>query len=166
MIRAAVAQGWGAATAKACGQPFPDCDRCRRPGSEELRKSWGCDHESVRQVWESTCPRCSGIDSDCTRCEGTGIVAYRRCPASIIRETRPALQVHIDLLLRAYSHYDRRNVLPVRGAWLDQSRSFLSGVDLIDAERAYWDGILHEHQEREVERSRMKSQAAQRRGGR
>jgi hypothetical protein len=164
VIRAAVAQGWGAATAKACGKPFPDCDRCRRAGSEELRKSWGCDSPSNRTVWESTCPRCAGTDSDCVRCEGKGTVGYNRCPASMIKEAHPAQQIHIDLLLRAYSHYDRRNVMPVAGAWLDQSRSFLSGVDLIDAERGYWEGLHREHNEREMERTKMQSQAAQRRG--
>ena len=81
----------------------------------------------------------------------------------MIREANPGLQVHIDLLLRAYSHYDRRNVLPVSGAWMDQSRSFLAGVDLIDSERGYWDGLLREHQEREVERSRRQAQQARRR---
>ena len=91
------------------------------------------------------------------------MVSYKRCPASMIREANPGLQVHIDLLLRAYSHYDRRNVLPVSGAWMDQSRSFLAGVDLIDSERGYWDGLLREHQEREVERSRRQAQQARRR---
>jgi len=81
----------------------------------------------------------------------------------MIREAPPSLQVHIDLLLRAYSHYDRRNVLPVQGAWMDQSRSFLAGVDLIDAERGYWDTQLREHQEREMERSKRQAQVQKRR---
>jgi hypothetical protein len=167
VIRAAVAQGWGAATAKACGKPFPDCDRCRRPRSAELRKSWGCDEEARRPVWESSCPRCAGTDSECGRCSGSGEVDYRRCPSAVLREAHPALRVHIDLLLRAYSHYDRRNVLPVQGAWMDQSRSFLAGVDLIDSERSYWEAQLRDHQEREAERSRqqmkMSSSRARRR---
>lgn len=81
----------------------------------------------------------------------------------MIRESDPGFQVHIDLLFRSYSHYDRRNVLPVDGAWLDQSRSFLAGVDLIDAERAFWERQLHDHQQREIERSRRQTQAQQRR---
>ena len=164
MIRAAVAQGWGAATAKACGKPFPDCTRCRRPGSQELRKSWGCDEPSSRTVWESSCPRCSGTDSECERCGGEGTVGHNRCPAAMMQGCHPAQQVHVDLLLRAYSHYDRRNVLPVSGAWMDQSRSFLAGVDLIDAERAFWDGIHRDHHDQEMERNKMKSQMSQRRG--
>lgn len=90
-------------------------------------------------------------------------MAHRRCPEAMLREAHPGLQVHIDLLLRAYSHYDRRNVLPVQGAWMDQSRSFLAGVDLIDAERGYWEGQLRDHQEREMERARRMSQSTQRR---
>ena len=166
MIRAAVAQGWGAAISKECGKPFPDCGRCRRPGSTELRKAWGCDTEAERIVWESTCPRCAGTDSDCNLCEGSGTVGYRRCPAAIMREASPALTVHLDLLLRAYSHYDRRNVLPVAGGWMDQSRSFLAGVDLIDAERGHWDGIRQEHHQRETDRAQAQAQAASRKGRR
>lgn len=166
MIRAAVAQGWGAAVARACNQPFPDCGRCRRPGNDLLRVSWGCDEEADRDVWESSCPRCAGTDMNCSRCEGRGEIAYRRCPSAMIREASPGVQIHLDLLLRAYSHYDRRNVLPVAGAWLDQSRSFLAGVDLIDAERAYWDKIRYDHDDREMKRTKAVSQASAGRGGR
>jgi hypothetical protein len=72
----------------------------------------------------------------------------------MVREAPRGMQVHLDLLMRAYSHYDRRNVLPAAGAWLDQSRSFLCGVDLIDSERGYWDKIRTEHEWREMERSK------------
>jgi len=83
----------------------------------------------------------------------------------MLREASPSLQVHLDLLLRAYSHYDRRNVLPARGAWMDQTRSFLSGVDLIDAERGFWEGLRREHHDRESKRAEMQANVA-RRGGR
>ena len=159
MIRAAVAQGWGAAVAKACKQPFPDCGRCRRPGSTQLRISWGCDEEASREVWESTCPRCAGENSECSRCEGSGTVAHRRCPSSMVREAPPGFRLGLDLLMRAYSHYDRRNVLPVAGAWLDQSRSFLAGVDLIDWERSHWERIRIDHEQSELERSQQASRA-------
>ena len=59
-----------------------------------------------------------------------------------------------------------RNVLPVAGAWLDQSRSFLAGVDLIDAERGFWDNIRNEHDMREMERSRAQSRMASQKGRR
>ena len=160
MIRAAVAQGWGSAVAKACKQPFPDCSRCRRPESLNQRVSWGCDEEAERDVWESSCPRCAGTDTGCARCDGAGEVTYRRCPSAIVREAPMGMQVQLDLLMRAYSHYDRRNVLPSQGAWLDQSRSFLAGVDLIDAERGYWDQIRIDHEQREMDRARKSSQGA------
>ena len=163
MIRAAVAQGWGSAVARACKQPFPDCARCRRPESAQLRVSWGCDAEAPRDVWESSCARCAGSGSECALCDGTGDVAHRRCPSAMVAEAPLALRVQLDLLMRAYSHYDRRNVLPSEGAWLDQSRSFLAGVDVIDSERAYWDKIRVEHERRDLERSKKASQSQSRR---
>ena len=77
----------------------------------------------------------------------------------MVSECPVGLRVQLDLLMRAYSHYDRRNVLPSEGAWLDQSRSFLSGVDLIDAERAYWDKIRLDYEQHEIDRSKKASQA-------
>jgi len=84
----------------------------------------------------------------------------------MVAEAPIGLRVQLDLLLRSYSHYDRRNVLPATGAWMDQSRSFLAGVDLIDSERGYWTQILNEHQEHELERSKKLSQAPRPRGRR
>ena len=84
----------------------------------------------------------------------------------MLRKTPQYLQVKIDLLMRAYSHYDRRNVLPVAGAWLDQSRSFLAGVDLIDAERGFWERIRNDHDMREMERTKAQSQMSARQGRR
>ena len=162
MIRAAVAQGWGSAVAKACKQPFPDCSRCRRPESKEQRVSWGCDAEAPRAVWESSCHRCTSGDPECALCSGSGQVPRLRCPSSMVAEAPVGMRLHLDLLMRAYSHYDRRNVLPSRGAWLDQSRSFLAGVDLIDAERAYWDSMRIEHDQLELERSKKISQPQRR----
>jgi len=166
VIRAAVAQGWGAPIAKACGMPFPDCNRCRRPESEELRKAWGCDAPTGRVVWRSSCPRCADAGVDCERCGGSGTAEHHRCPSAMLRKTPQYLQVKIDLLMRAYSHYDRRNVLPVAGAWLDQSRSFLAGVDLIDAERGFWERIRNDHDMREMERTKAQSQMSARQGRR
>jgi hypothetical protein len=166
VIRAAVAQGYGAAVAKVCSRPFPDCKRCCRPGNELLREVWGCDQDAPRTVWESSCPRCSGTDSDCPRCDGRGEVGHSRCPSSIVREAAPGVQIQLDLLMRAYSHYDRRNVMPVAGAWMDQSRAFLAAVDLIDSEKGYWDEIRRDHSERELERAKVASQAPQVRGRR
>lgn len=153
MIRAAVAQTWGAAIAKACDQPFPDCKRCRRPGNSNLRRLWGCDEEALHVVWESSCALCVGTDEDCPRCDGTGVVGQRRCPQAILAGAPRGLQLNLDLLLRAYSQYDRRNVLPARGALIDQTRSFLSWVDAIDAERGFWEQVRIDQMDRERKRS-------------
>ena len=162
MIRAAVAQVWGVGVAKACNQTFPTCSRCTRPDSEDLRKMWGCDEPADRSVWESTCPRCSGSDGNCQRCEGTGEVSYDRCPNAVVKGCGVGVEKQIDLLMRSYSHYDRRNVLPVVGAWLDQSRSYLACVDIIDAERNFWERALQEYQERQRKVAEMKSKAPRR----
>tara|TARA_R110002110_G_scaffold171854_6_gene374501 strand:- start:3378 stop:3569 length:192 start_codon:yes stop_codon:yes gene_type:complete len=53
-------------------------------------------------------------------------------------------------------HYDTRNVLPAVGGWLDQTRSFLYCVDLIDSEKAYWENLATE----EVERQRKGAELA------
>lgn len=81
----------------------------------------------------------------------------------MLRDLNQQQHVQLDLLLRAYAHYDRRNVLPSSGAWLDQSRSFLACVDLLDAERTYWQDHVREHQEREAERQRLASMQQRRR---
>ena len=128
-----------------------------------MRVAWGCDSDAPRIVWESTCARCSGTDPDCALCSGENRVQHRRCPNSMLRDLNQQQQVQLDLLLRAYSHYDRRNVLPADGAWLDQSRSFLACVDLLDAERGYWQDHVREHQEREAERQRLASMQKRRR---
>jgi hypothetical protein len=70
-------------------------------------------------------------------------------------------RMQLDLLLRAYSHYSRHHVMPSTGAWLDQSRSFIAGVDVIDNERAYWDNLRLEHERKEMERSKKQSQRQQ-----
>ena len=153
MIRAAVARSWGAGVAKACKQPFPDCSRCRRPQNKVLREAWGCDAPAQRVVWESSCSRCYGNDPDCKKCEGRGEVGHYQCPTAIIKNSSASTQLHLDLLMRSYHHYDARNVLPVSGAWLDQSRSFLVCVDLIDSEVGHWEQLMHEHHEREAKRA-------------
>ena len=166
MIRAAVAQSWGAAVAKACKQPFPDCTRCRRPQSEPLRVTWGCDSPAPHIVWESTCPKCAGSRPDCPRCEGRGEVGHDQCPNALIRNSSTSVQIKLDLLMRSYAHYDSRIVLPVEGAWLDQSRSFLACIDLIDSEKGYWENLRQEHTEREIQRAEAARAASAAKGRR
>ena len=83
---------------------------------------------------------------------------HYRCPRSIVREAPKGTQVHVDLLMRSYMHYDGRNVLPSEGGWLDQTRSFLYCVDMIDADKGYWEAMMDE----EMDRQRKKSELAQR----
>jgi len=158
VIRAAVARGYGVSVSKACEDSlFPDCDRCRAPDNKRQREFWGCDEPSERPSWWSTCTLCAGTRHDCPRCEGTNREGHHRCPSSIIEEAPVGVKIHVDLLMRAYSALDKRNILPVQGAWLDQSRSFLAAVEVIDAEKGYWDGVLHEHQQRKMAQQRRGS---------
>jgi hypothetical protein len=127
-----------------------------------LRESWGCDEDAPRVVWESICPKCSGNDEGCVECDGKGYKDHHRCPNSIVRDAPKGTQVHIDLLIRAYMHYDTRNVLPAVGGWLDQTRSFLYCVDLIDSEKAYWESLMDE----EMDKQRKRAEMAQKTKGR
>jgi hypothetical protein len=158
VIRAAVARGYGASVSKACENlMFPDCGRCRAPENERLRKFWGCDELSERPSWWSTCTLCSGTRADCPRCEGTNREGHHRCPSAVIEEASVGLKIHLDLLMRAYSALDRRNIMPVAGAWLDQSRSFLAAVEVIDAEKGYWDETLHDHRTKKLEQQQRQN---------
>lgn len=129
-----------------------------------MRESWGCDAPAERPVWSSPCPECRGTEDECGACKGTGEVEYYQCPRAIIDSASKPTRVKLDLLMRAYHHYDRRNVLPSEGAWLDQSRSFLACVEIIDSERGHWEQVMHEHQEREMKR--VQAQGKQMKGRR
>ena len=164
MIRAAVAQGYGSAISRVCEQDFPECIRCRGPQAKAIRKFWGCDAPADHPVWISSCGSCHGADLNCVHCHGTNKIHQRRCPSSIIAEAPTHLRVQVDLLMRSHRHYNERSVLPVEGGWLDQSRSYLAAVDLIDSERAYWDGVRVEHLERKrASEARQASQSQRRR---
>ena len=155
------------AVSKACeSTTFPDCDRCRAPENERLRRFWGCDEPSERASWWSTCTLCAGTRYDCPRCEGTNREGHHRCPTAVLNDAPVSQKIHVDLLMRAYSALDRRHILPASGAWLDQSRSFLAAVEIIDAEKAYWDGVLNDHQHRKTEQARRNSQSGPRVRGR
>ena len=162
MIRAAVARSLGLAVAEASGQKsFPDCSRCSRPENGALRTYWGCDEKSAHPVWTSTCYRCSGSDPECPLCEGQNEVHHHRCPSSILEAATLRTKIELDLLLRAYRHYDQRSVFPSEGAFLDQSRSFCVAVELIDSEKAYWNRIHEQHQRTQLETERRRQSAQQ-----
>ena len=115
---------------------------CREP---QNRKDWGCDRDADSPVFETTCPRCSGSDDACDRCGGGGDATYLRCPQSMIdAETRA--------LMQSYKHF-KEGHLPAPGGALDQSRSFLRCVQVIDSER----GVIEEERARAArERARMR----------
>ena len=113
----------------------------------------------------SGCGTCHGGDAECVECHGTNKVQQHRCPSSVIESAPTHLRIHLDLLMRSYRHYTERNALPVEGGWLDQSRSYLSAIDLIDAERSRWDGVRIAYQEkkRASEAKQARSQMPRRR---
>lgn len=148
---------------KSCDQDFPDCVRCRGPRSVAIREFWGCDGPAKYVVWMSSCSTCHGTDLECPDCYGTNRVNQYRCPSSTISEAPVHLAVHVDLLMRSHRHYSERNVLPAEGAWLDQSRSYLAAVDLIDAEKAHWDSFRIDHLEKKRQAEKAASQTPRRR---
>ena len=72
-----------------------------------------------------------------------------RCPTQILAEAHPGLRLQVDLLLRSYLQLEARHVLPVDGGFLDQTRSFISALELIDAERARLESIKEAKRERD-----------------
>ncbi len=57
--------------------------------------------------------------------------------------------------MRAYLQYDSRNVLPASGGWNDQSASFAKCVEVIDAERGWWEQKRQTKIERERKLAEM-----------
>lgn len=149
MIRAAVARIWGQETANFVGKRFPDCSRCRLPQHEQDRERWGCDRPSDRPVFEIGCGTCHGKDMACPRCEGRGVIDMYRCPSQVVNDAPPHQRLQVDLLMRSYLQLEARHVLPVGGGLLDQTRSFVSALELIDAERARLESIKEEKRERD-----------------
>ncbi len=66
--------------------------------------------------------------------------------------------MQVDLLMRAYMHYEGRHVLPVDGGLLDQSRAFLSACEIIDAERGRLEQMKETKREREREAAKSRNQ--------
>ena len=144
-------------TADFVGKSFPDCARCRLKGSEELRLGWGCDAPAEYPVFDIGCSRCNGADYSCESCGGRGLIDLYRCPTGLLSDATPPLRSKIDLLMRAYFHYDKRNVLPAEGGWIDQTRTFLAGVEIIDAEKGRLERVRSDKQERDAEAARRRA---------
>ena len=75
------------------------------------------------------CPTCDGRGGpECTNCHGSALITVSRCPQKLIGED-------IRMLLRGADLADKGS-WPVTGGWLDQSASFVDGVQFVRAEEA------------------------------
>jgi hypothetical protein len=81
-----------------------------------------------------------------------------RCPSALLGSARKDTAMQVDLLMRAYMHYEGRHVLPVDGGLLDQSRAFLSACEIIDAERGRLEQMKETKREREREAAKSRNQ--------
>ncbi len=145
MIRATVAQVWGAPISRELDAPMPDCSKCRGDGSTELRAAWGCDEPADEPVFRTTCAHCDGnkvvvADALCLACKGTGKKDHYRCMTAVMCESRIQRR-RVQQLLTAYQAYDAHGVLPARGGLLNQTASFMEGCSIIDSERGRWERI-------------------------
>jgi len=85
-----------------------------------------------------------------------------RCPTAIVGEASPVLRQQVDLLMRCYLQYDSRHVLPVDGGVIEQTRSFVSGCEIIDGERSRLEMMKQEKRERDQLAAQRKSTQASR----
>lgn len=76
------------------------------------------------------------------------------------------MRVQVDLLMRAYLAMDRRNVLPVDGGFIEQSRSFLQACEIIDAERGRFEEMKEDKRERDRQAAQAKANVKRSRHGR
>jgi hypothetical protein len=117
-------------------------------------------------VFEIGCGTCYGRDHACERCDGLGRIELYRCPTAVLSEAHPLMRVQVDLLMRAYLAMDRRNVLPVDGGFIEQSRSFLQACEIIDAERGRFEEMKEDKRERERQAAQAKANVKRSRHGR
>lgn len=157
-----VARVWGPQTYAETGHPFPDCSRCRDPRSAEMRERWGCDRAADRPVFQIGCSACAGENPECVQCQGLGKVDQYRCPTALVKSAPALTQVHLDLLIRCYVHYEARHALPVGGGLLEQSRSFLAACEIIDAERGRLTALVEAKRERDQRAAAARAKQAQR----
>jgi hypothetical protein len=140
---------------------------------EAARMNWGCDAPArieiepgkfqPVEVFSVTCAACVEGDPDCSECKGSGLVPFDRCPTAFIRENYgPADTRRVESLLRCYVQYSTRNALPAEGGYADQTAYFASSVDIIDAERGRYEGMVKEKREREAKAAEKKAQQGRR----
>lgn len=110
---------------------------------------WGCESPSEASVFQIGCGTCHGKDLACERCGGLGVIDMHRCPNNVLGDAPAPQQLQVDLLLRCYLQYEARHVLPVDGGLINQSRSFVAGCEIIDAERGRYEAMKEEKRERD-----------------
>ena len=121
---------------------------------------WGCDSPSESCVFQTGCGSCHGKDLSCGRCGGIGVLDQHRCPSMILGDASPPTQLQVDLLMRCYLQFEARHVLPVDGGLINQTRSFVAGCEIIDAERGRYEAM----KEAKRERDRLTSQTKHAKG--
>ncbi len=67
------------------------------------------------------------------------MIELYRCPSQTLGEAPPQTRLAVDLLMRCYLQFDGRHVLPVDGGLINQTRSFVSGCEIIDGERGRYE---------------------------
>lgn len=101
-----------------------DCSQCT---DSRLRKDWGCDQPTPHEIDRYPCP-CSGLDSGCNRCSGSGMATLHTCPNRIVDRQTMAVIRYVGLA--------KEGTWPVAGGSLDQSQSFLDAFAVVTSEIA------------------------------
>lgn len=115
------------------------CDVCRRPGHEEERIRWGCDHDLADPYDWIDCFRCSERSREfCQTCDGEGRIPVLRCPWSYVGPRERAV-VESSLFLDV-------NALPFGVGWSELPASFVDALELVSHERAEITRREHERQ--------------------
>lgn len=74
------------------------CNHC----TPQIKEKRGCISPAENKVWFITgCYKCSGVDSDCPECHGTGSIDVYECPRKLSKKRwvyalLPALRLYID----------------------------------------------------------------------
>lgn len=121
-----------------------------------MRERWGCDGPAETPAYEILCPTCDGTreavrtglrgekrGGPCSTCEpaqhiegtaigelgenGEGLYRVNRCPVSIATPD-------VTRAYEARQVFQASGVLPVEGAWLDQSAAFVAFCEQFDLE--------------------------------
>lgn len=105
------------------------CTECRKEGSEEQRKAWGCDAPTeAPQFTLEPCPICRGEDDECPDCGGSGRLDVYRCPFALIEPRHTEICQAVEFL--------EVGILPGAGGWADQPATFVDALILCQHERA------------------------------